>query len=119
MNLFLRTTVAAALLAAIPFSSALADEVQLDKPEAGATLHGNEVDMSVYFTESENGKYIVVGTYLGKTSQDVPSRFVMELADGEKAQFGLPAKRGSLYVIAREGNRVTVTDLPVNRPHAS
>ena len=122
MTVFSKKFAASAVLAALPVfaalptTAALADQIKLDKPATGATLHGKDVDMSVYFTENETGDYVLVATYLGKTSRDEPARLVMVLSDGEKVQFGLPGKRGSLYVIARDGDRVTVTDLPATRP---
>lgn len=118
MTVFSKSSLAAAAIAALPIFASLpvtaawADEVRLDKPATGATLHGNDVDMSVYFTENETGDFILVATYLGKTSHDAPGRLVMALSDGEKVQFGLPGKRGSIYLIAREGDSVTIADRP-------
>ena len=117
MFAFSKLAFATAFIAAIlSASTAMAADVRLDKPATGATLHGKEIDMSVYYTEDDTGAFIVVATYIGKSREDEPGRLVMALSDGEKIQFGIPGERGSIYMFARDGNRITVTDLPAAIP---
>ena len=117
MKTFSKMALAAAFSATVlSASTAMANEIRLDKPATGATLHGREIDMSVYYTEDNTGAFVVVATYLGKSGHDEPGRLVMALSDGEKVQFGIPGERGSIYMFVREGNRISVIDLPAARP---
>lgn len=100
---------AVAALFALSATAALADDITLAKPEAGATLHDAGIDMSVYWTPAAEGAgYEVVATYLTATDAE-PSRIAMVLNDGDRVSFGLPGARGVIYSFAREGAAVTVT----------
>ena len=113
-NLVLAAAFAATLFAsAISASAGGLKTVTLDAPLAGATLNSGEIVMSVYFTETEDGAFEVVATYLD-AAQDQPRRIVMALSDGDTLKFGLPGHAGKLYHFARNGDAVTVFEAPVH-----
>ncbi|MHA6347271.1 hypothetical protein [Roseivivax sp. CAU 1761] len=84
---------------------ALAGEIRLDAPRAGATLHDTGTAMTVYYDTTETG-YEVVATYADAFRG--PARLSLELADGDAVSFGLPGKQGTLYHFARDGEAVVV-----------
>jgi ABC-type glycerol-3-phosphate transport system substrate-binding protein len=101
---------AAALSAAPLASAAQAETISLSAPLAGATLHSNDIAMSAYFVEADAGAFKVVVTYVGDAPSDRPQRIVMALSDGDKVQFGLPGRPGTLYAFSRNGGVVTISD---------
>lgn len=96
----------AALTAALPFV-ATAGELSLSKPLAGATLHDDLVDMSVYWVQSGTA-FEVVAHYVTRT-EATPHRLQMRLEEGDRVVFGLPGLPGLSYGFAREGGALTVT----------
>ena len=96
-----------AALALLTAGAAQADEIKLAKPLAGASLHDAGVDMSVYWTNAENG-FEVVATYAVRDAAFDPHRLVMLLNEGDKVSFGLPHKPEAYYSFSRQGGAVSV-----------
>ncbi len=108
-----RKIATAALIASLAAPAAMADIVTLETPVAGATLHSDDVDMSVYYTENADQAFEVVAFYTDSDAPQQPARLVMALSDGDSVRFGLPGYTGTLYEFSRNGDRVTVSDMPV------
>ncbi|MCF7699343.1 hypothetical protein [Loktanella sp. M215] len=106
----MKTMILAALL--VTPLAATADSIILSAPLAGQTLHTDDVDMSVYFTDSDT-TLGVVAVYAPRTADATPSMLQMDLADGESTTFGLPGYGQASYTFARSGDAVTVTGTPL------
>ena len=102
----MKLLIAAAL--SVASTAAFASDITLTTPAAGATLHHDAVDMSVYFTEAAEG-YEVVATYVTDAAPTDPARLVMLLNEGDRVSFGLPGVRGELFSFARTDDAVTVS----------
>ncbi|WP_172331756.1 hypothetical protein [Mangrovicoccus sp. HB161399] len=94
-------------LAMAPLATQAA-EITLNAPFAGGTVSGALTDMSVYYTQAEDGAFTVVATYLAKDAAAQPARLMMEMQDGDALRFGLPGHPGELYSIERDGSDVHV-----------
>ncbi|TRW99360.1 hypothetical protein FNJ84_01415 [Paracoccus sp. M683] len=99
----------AAVLAALAPAAVLADSVTLTAPNSGATLQGEAVDMSVYFTDGADGAYEVVATYVSDAAPGEPQHLIMALGEGDDVSFSLPGHAGTLYNFQRDGGILTVT----------
>lgn len=99
---------AAAVLTAIAPAAALADGLTLSAPLAGATLHGEAADVSVYFAETEGDVFEVVASYVTDAAPSNPNRIVMALGDGDAVAFALPGQPGTLYSFARAGSQIRI-----------
>ena len=110
--------IAAAVFAAIlPASAVMAEtSVRLAAPLAGATLNADQVDMSVYYTRTDDKTFDVVATYVSDAAPDQPQQLFMALSDGYSVHFGLPGHPETLYGFARQGNTVTVSSQAVAVP---
>lgn len=109
----------AALLAAFAPAAVLADSITLTAPGNGATLQGDAVDMSVYFTDGAEGAYEVVATYVADARPAEPQRLIMALQDGDDVSFALPGHAETLYNFQRTGSILTVTGAPADLPAAN
>lgn len=87
--------------------AANAADLTLSTAFEGATISHGAVDMSVYYTDVENG-FEVVATYVARETATTPDQLVMVLADGDAVSFGLPGVSGQVYTFARDGESVTV-----------
>lgn len=105
-------TAAALVLGLAP--AALAADLSLDRPLAGASLSSPEAAMSVYYVEAADDAVEVVATYAAHAAPERPARLVMALADGDDVTFALPARPGTLYRFARTGEVVSVTAVPAD-----
>lgn len=105
---------AAALLAATS-GAALADDVTLTTPGAGATLREGPVDMSVYWTEKPEG-YELVATYQTGPAGEDPARLVLLMQDGDRATLGLPGAPGYHFTFRRCGDHVSVSSHAYGAP---
>lgn len=102
----------AALLAALAPAAVLADTVTLTAPRSGATLQGETVDMSIYFTDGIDGAYELVATSVSDAAPDQPQRLIMALSEGDDVSFSLPGHEEVLYNFERTGGIVTVSGEP-------
>lgn len=109
MKKLFAAALSATVLAVMP-GAASADQFILSAPLAGATMHSNDVALSVYFSPTETSALEIVVTYVGDAEPNLPRRIVMALSDGERVRFGLPEHPGTLYEFARTGNTITVAD---------
>lgn len=97
-----------AVLAALSLPMAAAAEtVVLNEEAAGATLHANTVDMSVYWT-AKGDAFELTAIYAAKADAAEGGRLVMTLVEGDSVSFGLPGHVGQLFTFAREGDAVRV-----------
>lgn len=103
----------AALLAlAAPFG-AEADEISLSRPLAGATIHSDLVDMSVYWTPSDTA-FEVVAYYVTRADVDAaPRQLRMRLESGDRVVFSLPGLTDAAYRFERQGETLTVASAPL------
>lgn len=101
-----RTTVFALSLALVP-ATAFAGSVELTKPMQAGTLNDGNIDMSVYFVESE-GVYHVVATYADTEAAYDSQRMMMEFAEGDAASFSLPGLDHITYSFDRIGESLRV-----------
>ncbi|WP_093968594.1 hypothetical protein [Actibacterium lipolyticum] len=100
----------AALMAAAPFAVS-ADTLTLSSPLAGGTLHTNAVDMSVYWTQSDDA-FEVVAYYVTR-DETAPQKLQMRLENGDHVVFGLPGQTGTAYSFERVADALVVTTAPV------
>lgn len=98
----------ATLFAAVFATSALANEITLDREIQGASLHAGDVAMSVYYLDHTT-HFEVVATY-AETMSD-PNRIHANLIDGDETRIGLPGILTHSYAFSRSGNTVRVTAL--------
>ena len=98
---------AAALAVGVP-TLCQADRLLLSQPLAGGTLHSEGVDMSAYWTPSED-VLEVVAFYTVRGARSDPQKLRMSLRDGDRIVFGLPGQAGSTYRFERNAETVTVT----------
>lgn len=110
MRTIFAAALSAALLANMATASTAAEGVTLNAPLSGATMHSNDVALSVYYIRTSADAFEVVVTYVGDAEANQPRRIVMALSDGDHVSFGLPAHPGTLYGFARSGNAVTISD---------
>lgn len=116
----MKTTLKAlAIVAALAPVPAMADEIALASPLAGATLHEGAVDMSVFFTEGEAGAYDVVATYAPASDAADAARLRMQLADGDRVSFSLPEHRDTVWGFERDGNVLRAVAEPLARTFAA
>lgn len=103
---------ATAALLAFAATTAYGDEITLNAPMEGATMHDGGIDMTVYWIDVGTG-FEVTATY---TPQDTyaPARMVMLLADGDKVTFSLPGHKSIVYSFSRDGQDVRVMSNPAN-----
>lgn len=109
----------AAFLTALAPAAVLAETVTLTAPHNGATLQGEAVDMSLYFTDGADGAYELVATYASHDAPDQPQRLIMALSEGDDVSFALPGHDEVLYNFQRVGGIVTVTGEPASFSVAS
>lgn len=84
-----------------------ADSIHLGAPLQGASLRGDDVDMSVYYLD-HGDHFEVVATYALRNEPYDPARLRMGLSDGDNVSFGLPGQTGYLYRFSRHGSSVFV-----------
>lgn len=106
MNALLKTFALFAALSPVP---ALASEVVLQQPLAGATLQEQNTDMALYFTEADENGYEVVGIYADRSAPADARRITMRLDDGDAVRFALPGHEETLYTFERRGTEVQVS----------
>lgn len=92
---------------ALTASVASAEDISLTTPKSGATLHEGGIDMSVYYTDTQDGLE-VVATYTPRVSAYAPQRMTMLLQDGDAVSFGLPGVYDLSYSFSRTGDAVAV-----------
>lgn len=95
---------AATLSIAIP---AYAESAQTTQPIEAVSLHDGALDMVAYFTENNEGEYVVVATFAegdGASSK----RITLALEDGDNVHFAMPGHKDSLYGFARNGDALAV-----------
>lgn len=109
MTRFFKTLSLLALLAPVP---ALADQVVLDAPLAGASLHEGGVDMALYYVDGANDAFEVVATYAPTADAANVARVRMSLGDGDATQFALPGHRDTMFTFERRGTAVHVSAEP-------
>ena len=102
----------AGLLAVVAPLTAQADTLQLSTPMAGETLHTDAVDMSVYWTVSDDA-FVVVAYYIAHDEPSTPNRLQMHLRDGERVFFGLPGIEGANFSFERNAGTLIVNSMPV------
>lgn len=100
-----------ALLLAAVASTAAADDITLTRPLAGATLNDRRVDLTAYWTGTDDG-VLVSAVYRPRGDETDPSRLMLLLNDGDTVRFGLPDLPGTMYEFARRNDAVTVTSSP-------
>ncbi|WP_208021169.1 hypothetical protein [Paracoccus alkanivorans] len=108
MKTFPSITLAAALLTFAP--AAIADTLVLDRPLAGGTLQGNDVDMSVYFSPAADNHSEIVAIYVDDAAPDQQRLITMSMSDGDEVHFSLPGHPETLYVFSRVGGVITIED---------
>ena len=104
-------TLAALIGAATPFA-VQADTLNLSAPMAGGTIHSDTIDMSVYWTPSEDA-FEVVAYYVVREDANVSHKLQMRLESGDHIVFGLPGHTGAAYSFERNAETLTVTTAPV------
>lgn len=105
------------LTIATPFA-AQADTINLSAPMAGATVHTDDVDMSVYWTTSGDA-FEVVAFYLPRGAGAETQKLQMRLEDNDSVTFGLPSFEGVQYSFERTSETLTVTGVPLPIVQAS
>ena len=101
----------AALLAgvlAIGGSPAGADEIRLDAPRTGLSLHEGGIDMVVYYLD-EGETFQVQAAYAPRRDAARPRRLRMHLSEGDRLTLGLPGQPHVGYTFARTGGGVSVS----------
>lgn len=101
---------AALLAVAAPFG-AQADEISLSRPLAGATIHTDLVDMSIYWTPSDTA-FEVVAYYVTRDDA-APRQLRMRLESGDRVVFSLPGLADAAYRFERQGGTLTVASAPL------
>jgi hypothetical protein len=101
-----RTTVLAAAVAAAA-SVAASEEIRLDAPRTGLSLHAGGIDMVVYYLD-EGETFQVQAAYAPRRDAARQRRLRMHLSDGDSLTLGLPGQPHVAYSFARTGDRVTV-----------
>lgn len=111
-------TFAAAAALALFAQGATAEEIALEAPMAGASLHTGGIDMVVYYMDRSD-HFEVVATYALSDAPSEPARLRMGLADGDSARFGLPGEPHVRYEFSRSGAtvRVEATELSDDFAH--
>jgi len=104
----IRRTLGASLLAALFVATpALSEQVTVERPIEGGSLHEGRLDMVVYYVPVDD-LLEVTATVAPKGGGD-PLRVVMGLADRDSVAFSLPGYQDSLYTFSRSGEEVTVS----------
>ena len=105
----IRRTLGASLLAALFLATpAFAEQVTIERPIEGGSLHEGRLDMVVYYFPVDGDLLEVTATFALKGGGD-PLRVVMGLADGDSVAFSMPGHQHSLYAFSRSGEEVTVS----------
>lgn len=100
------------LLATATSFAAQAETITLSTPLAGATLHSDDVDMSVYWTKSGDA-YEVVAFYAPRGEGAAPQKLQMLLENGDHVTFSLPGFSGTQYSFERTAGTLTVSGTPL------
>ena len=110
----MKNLILATFLTAATTFSAHADTIVLSAPMAGGTVHTDDVDMSVYWTPSDEA-FEVVALYVPVGADTAPQKLQMRLDNGDSVTFGLPGFDGATYNFERNADSLTVTgtQLPV------
>ncbi|WP_424932301.1 hypothetical protein [Amaricoccus macauensis] len=95
---------AATLSLAVP---AYAESAQTTQPIEAVSLHDGALDMVAYFTENDDGEYVVVATF-AEGDGAYPKRITLALDDGDNVQFAILGHKDSLYGFARNGDVLAV-----------
>ncbi len=104
----MKTLMIAALTALAPVA-ALADSVTLNTALAGATLHADTVDMTVYY-DADATAFEVVAFYAPRGTTEAPQKLQMRLEDGDSVAFGLPGHTGEVFGFERTADALTITN---------
>lgn len=103
--------IALAAMMALPAIAAQADRLTLSAPLAGGTLHTPSVDMTAYWTRSDDA-FEVVAFYAPTSDLTDVSKLQMRLADGDGVTFSLPGLKGMAYRFERRDEAVSITSIP-------
>lgn len=88
-------------------SAATAEEVTLNQPIVGASLHTGGIDMAFYYQDVDAGME-VSGYYVPRGTTEQPARLRMVLQDGERVSFSLPDTQRVVYSFERDGETLTI-----------
>ncbi len=103
------TSLAVALCLAA--STAFAGTATLTAPMQGATLHEDQIDMSIYYLDHQN-HFEVVAAYVVRGGDTEPRFLRMGLVDGDDVSFGLPGHGDFKFRFVRDRDTVSVTSEP-------
>lgn len=89
--------------------------ITLEAEMAGQSLQTETVDMVAYYLETGEFLELTI-TYIERNAPADPSRFQMQLLDGDAVSFALPGIADTKYEFARSGEVITIDAQPVIAP---
>ncbi|QDL91564.1 hypothetical protein FDP22_07060 [Paroceanicella profunda] len=108
----MKPLILAALLGAAGTFTAQADTLTLSAPMSGGTVHSGALDMSIYWTPSDEA-FEVVAFYTARGDDAAPGKLQMRLEDGDRVVFGLPGHAGTAFSFERTAGALTVIAAPL------